>query len=185
MSTQLIIVLTLFFLSSVSFSAEKVPQFKQYKVNKIYKGKNHPLVMDKFGRSYKTRLRAAIKEQKPSFAGKYLVTGWGCGTSGCNTGAIIDATTGQAYQWPVILFSVYPLKAEFEEKDEAGQEQLYRRNSRLMIFAGGIESGVDANATDDKNNYDVVKFYEFNNGKFTLLKTMPYGKGKEPSPEVK
>jgi hypothetical protein len=144
------------------------PQYKDYKVYKIYKGKNHSLRMDYFGKMYKTRLRYAIKHGKPNFAGKYIVTGWGCGTSGCNTGAVINAKTGKATPWPIELSSVYPLKPEFEQED--GQEHLYKLNSRLMIFAGNL-NGAAAGSGDDS-----VEFYEFKNGKFIFLKSKSYGK---------
>ncbi len=162
----------LIFVASIStgFSEEKIPQFKDYKVKEIYKGKNHPLVMDEFGKMYRTRLKYAIKHGKSTFAGHYIVTAWGCGTGGCNTGAIIDAKTGQAYPWPVVLASVYPLKEEFE--DESGQEHIYKLNSRLMIFAGELE-------TSETDGHDIVEFYEFNNGKFIYITSRPYGKAKK------
>lgn len=124
--------------------------------------------MDSFGKEYKTRLREAIAHEKPSFAGHYIVARWGCGSSGCNTGAIIDAITGQAYPFPVAISSVYPLKAEFE--DERGQELIYKIDSRLMIFAGNIEGTAQGDG-DDK-----VEFYEFKGGKFVFIKSMPYGR---------
>lgn len=150
--------------------AQKTPQFKDYPASSPYRGKNHPLVMDKFGKQFRTRLRYAIKHGKPTFAGHYIVTGWGCGTSGCNTGAIIDAKTGKAYPFPVAIASVFPLKAQYI--GEAGQEQIYKLNSRLMIFAGELE-------TINGNGHDVVEFYEFDGTQFNYLATKPYGRRKE------
>jgi hypothetical protein len=114
------------------------------------------------------RLKDAIKHEKPSFAGHYLVTSWGCGTGGCNTGAIIDAITGKAYLLPVALASVYPLKKEFE--NESGQEHIYKLNSRLMIFAGNIDT------SQAEGGDDLIEFYEFKDDKFNFIKSMPYGK---------
>jgi hypothetical protein len=144
------------------------PQFADHSIDQIYTGKNHPLIMDSFGKEYRTRLRNAIAYEKPSFAGHYIVTRWSCGTGGCNTGAIIDAITGQAYPFPVAISSVYPLKPEFE--NENGQEHIYKMNSRLMIFAGNIYGS----AQGDGN--DTVEFYEFKDGKFIFIKSIPYGK---------
>jgi hypothetical protein len=148
----------------------KVPKFKEYPAEKNYTGKNHPLVLDEFGKQFKTRLSDAIKNNKPDFSGHYIVTGWGCGTSGCNTGAVIDTITGRAYPFPVALSSVYPVKPEFG--DSNGQEHIYRLNSRLMIFAGNLEG------IEQGNGEDTIAFYEFKDGKFILLKAMLYGRKK-------
>jgi hypothetical protein len=145
----------------------RVPQFNDYAVDAIYKGDNHPLVMDQFTRLYRTRLRWAINTQQPTFAGRYIVTGWGCGSIGCNTGAIIDAKTGKAYPLPVAIMSVFPLKRGYE--NELGQEHLYRLDSRLMIFAGDL----DTQQTDGR---DIVEFYEFKEGEFKFITARPYGR---------
>lgn len=155
-------------LSSNGFSQEKSPQFKDYPVDNAYTGKNHKLVLDSFSKEYKTRLNDAIKSQQPSFAGHYIVTSWGCGSGGCNTGAIIDSISGHAYPFPVGLSSVYPLKKEFE--NDAGQEHLYKINSRLMIFAGNLDGAHDGDGSD------TIEYYEFSSGKFNFIKAIPYGK---------
>ena len=122
-----------------------------------YQGKNRTLVMDEFGRSYRTRLSDAIKNQKPAFAGHYLVTGWGCGSGGCNTGAVINAKTGVATPFPVSISSA----------PQDRQEHIYNLNSRLMIFAGYLEGS-------EHSDGPAVEFYEFKNGKFIFLETRPY-----------
>jgi hypothetical protein len=165
---KLIITLFLTVFWTVSFATESVPKFSDHPVSEIYTGKNHPLVMDEIGKEFKTRLKDAIKHEKPSFAGHYLVASWGCGTSGCNTGAIIDAITGKAYLLPVALASVYPLKKEFE--NESGQEHIYKLNSRLMIFAGNIDT------SQAEGGDDLIEFYEFKDDKFNFIKSLPYGK---------
>ncbi len=140
-----------------------------YKAPAIYTGENHPLVMDEFSRRFRTRLDNAISNQKLSFAGHYLVTGWGCGSSGCNTGAVIDAKTGVATPFPTSLSSVYPLKPAFADED--GQAHIYALNSRLMVFAGNLES-------ENSSGRDMVEFYEFKNGKFVFLDAEAYGRAK-------
>jgi len=145
-----------------------VPQFKDYPADAPHTGANHPLVLDSdFARSYRTRLREAVASGKPEFAGRYIVVRWGCGTGGCNTGAVIDAATGHATPMPGALTSVYPLKPEFEKED--GQELIYKLSSRLLVQAGDIES-----ANGDAK--DVVEFHEFSRGKFNLIKRLPYGR---------
>jgi hypothetical protein len=138
------------------------PKFNDYPVKKVYNGKNHPLVLNEFGKTFKTRLSDAIKYNKPVFAGHYLVTSWGCGTS-CVSGGIIDAITGNAFPFPVAIMSVYPLKPEFE--NETGREIIYRLDSNLFILAGTLDDAEDT-----------IQFYEFKNGEFVLLKSLSYGK---------
>jgi len=168
-----LVVFTILNVTQPSFAKEKsvqenAPQFSDYHVDQVFSGKNHSLIMDSFGKEYKTRLRDAIAHGKPDFAVHYIVTGWGCGSSGCNTGAIIDAITGKVYPFPVAISSVYPLKPEFE--NENGQELIYKINSRLMIFAGNIDGAAQGDGSD------AIEFYEFKDGKFIFIKSMPYGK---------
>ncbi len=162
-------ILAMLFLS-ITALGQRTPQFKDYPVKKIYSGKNASLILDSFGKQYRTRLTEAIQNGKPGFAGRYIVTGWGCGTGGCNTGAIIDAITGRAYPFPVSLSSVTVEDANGEYQDY--QEQIYKLDSRLMIFAGNLEG------SEHTDGDDMIEFYEFRNGKFIFIKSMPYGKSK-------
>ena len=147
---------------------DSIPQFNDYLVDQIYTGKNHPLVLSEFGKTYRTRLSHVLNDGKPDFAGHYIVVKWGCGSSGCNTGAVVDVITGEAYPFPVSISSVYPLKPEFSNDD--GQELIYKLKSRIMVFAGNLEG------TTHGSGEDTVEFYEFKDGVFTFLKSVPYGK---------
>lgn len=161
---------------AVSGSAESpaVPQFKDYPADAPYTGPNKPLLLDsEFARLYRTRLREAIVQGKPDFAGRYIVTRWGCGSGGCNVGAVIDASTGRATPMPGALMSVYPLKPQFEKED--GQELIYRKSSRLLVQAGDTDNA-------NSSGTDVVEFYEFSNGKFNFIKSMPYGRAASTRP---
>jgi len=142
-----------------------LPKFREFIVKETYKGKNQKLIIDDFSKQFRTRLKKLIKADKPTFAGKYLVARWGCGSGGCNMGAIIDASTGKVYSFPVSMSSVYPIRPDAEGE---GQELIYKINSRLMIFAGDLEG--------EKNYPDSVLFYEFTGKEFKLLKVLPYGK---------
>ena len=153
-------------------SENKAPKFEDYPAEEFYTGINRPLVLDSFGKMFKTRLSNAIKNQKPTFAGKYIVTGWGCGTGGCNTGAIIDAKTGRAYPFPVSLTSVTQYNSDGEAIADF-QDKKYQLNSRLMMFAGNLEG------SENTNGEDVIEYYEFKNGKFIFIKSMLYGKSKK------
>jgi len=121
------------------------------------------LVLDEFGKTFKTRLREALAD-KPNFAGHYVLTIWGCGTS-CISGGIVDKVTGKAYPLPELLMGVYPLKPGFENQDD--RELIYKPTSRLLIMAGAFDI--------DKPGYDdLVRFYEFKENQFILLKEAPY-----------
>jgi len=158
----------LFMIAMTNLYAGDTPLFKDYKIQSIHKAKNHPLIMDNFAKTYRTRLKYAVVNSSPTFAGQYIVTNWGCGTSGCNTGAVINAKTGKVIPWPVGLSSVYPLKPKFEEED--GQEHIYKIDSRLMIFAGNLDGAAQGDGGDS------VEFYEIKNDRFNFIKSKPYGK---------
>lgn len=149
-------------------STDTVPQFKNYPVEQIYTNENHPLILNEFGKKYKTRLSYALKHDKPNFAGHYIVVTWGCGTGGCNTGAVVDAITGEAYPFPISISSVSPLKPEYE--NDNGQELIYKLKSRIIVFAGNLDGSTNGNGED------TIEFYEFKDGEFVFLKSIPYGK---------
>ncbi|MGB0847959.1 MAG: SPOR domain-containing protein [Thiolinea sp.] len=142
-------------------------RFNAYKAPARHTGKHHPLVVDEFSQMFKTRLQDALKNNKPGFAGHYVVSGWGCGT-GCYTGAVIDVKTGIATPFPVSMTSVFPLKPEFKQED--GQAHIYRLDSRLMVFAGHLGNPARGDGTDS------VELYEFKNGNFIFIESRPYGR---------
>lgn len=76
----------------------RTPQFKDFPPNREYAGKNAPVIITAEDRLYRTRLREAAQE-KPNFAGHYILTAWGCG-AGCLMGAVIDANTGKVHWFP-------------------------------------------------------------------------------------
>ena len=166
---KMLYALILLISTSLVSAQNLMPKFRDYAVDKIYHGKIHPLVLDSFGKSFKTRLREAISYGKPDFAGHYIVARWGCGSSGCNTGAVIDVETGRAYPFPFAMSGVFPLKPEFEKNGEDGQELVYKLNSRLIMFAGNLD-------TDQGDGGDKIEFYEFTNNKFVFVKSMLYGR---------
>ena len=74
------------------YSFEKYPA-------KIYNGKQAPLKLGDWS-SFRTRLKEAHKDGEINFAGNYIVTTWGCGTS-CVSGSMIDKRTGKVYDIPL------------------------------------------------------------------------------------
>ena len=147
-----------------AFAGNAKPQFKDYPANEVYTGKNHPLVLDEFGKSYRTRLREAIRNNKPDFAGHYIVVKWTIGPLVVyNAGAVIDAKTGRAYSFPVATGSAFS-----EKEVDYFQDHLYKLNSRLMVFAGNLVG------SEEYTGENTVAFYEFKDNKFILIKTAPY-----------
>lgn len=152
--------LLVFFMSALAACEEisaqtGVPQFDDYNVKKIYKGKNAKLVMTKEDRMFRTRLRLAAK-QKPNFAGQFILETWGCGAS-CLSGAAIDAKTGKVY-WLPHTTCCWAFEENLSPIDA-------RLNSRLIIFSGL------RNESEKDNEYD-MHFYEFKNGRFVFIKTV-------------
>ncbi len=143
-------------ISAPSFAQEKkVPQFRNYSVKSVYKGKNASVQIGEKERMFRTRLRAAAKE-KPNFAGHYVVTSWGCGTT-CLMGAIIDVKTGKVYWWDFSLCC-------WGNVDDGFNPIEIRKNSNLIIFSGTRNEG-----DGDYGSH----FYKFENGKFEFLETVP------------
>ena len=105
------------------YSFEKYPA-------KIYKGKKAPLKLGEWS-SFRTRLKAAHKDGEINFAGNYIVTTWGCGTS-CVSGAMIDKRSGKVYGIPLG-------EIETETEDEDG----------VTPYESGMECVADGFELDD------------------------------------
>ena len=146
-------------LKKSEYFIRKNKKFKEFKVNKFYTNPNKPLVQRGFGRLYRTRLKKALKEEKPNFAGKYIITQWGCdeGEHECTTGGIIDASTGKATEFP---FKYY--------KNNKRKGVLYTLSSSLIMFFG------DFQFKDSRKEKDALLMYEFKDGKFLILKNKSY-----------
>jgi hypothetical protein len=73
----------------------KRPQFSDYPVNYIFRGKSVPPVITKQFRSFRTMIRRGANSEV-EFAGHYTIPRWGCGTN-CNGFVIVDSVTGKIY----------------------------------------------------------------------------------------
>lgn len=134
----------------------RVPQFREYAVSEAYKGKTAQLVLRRDDRMFRTRLLDAARNQKPNFAGHYILTTWGCGTS-CLMGAVIDAKTGRVHWWN---FSVCCWSFDVDEKFQPIEVRL---NSKLIVFSG---------ARNEKEGDVGTHFYKFESGRFVHLKSV-------------
>ncbi|MGF6764757.1 hypothetical protein P3T24_005091 [Paraburkholderia sp. GAS33] len=170
------------------------PKFADYPSGPLYNGPVHALVPDEFGKEYRTNLSAVldyyakdlrdhgrITQTQGIVAGHYAIATWGCGTGGCITGGLVDLKTGEAYELPVTLEGVSPVKPEYRDADgeaRPGQDEDLetRPDSRLMVVAGVINDGNDGD--------DTVKFIEFTGSGFRTILSKPWGhaEGSTPAP---
>jgi hypothetical protein len=122
------------------------PRFGDYPA-KLYAGANAlpDLRSEARSRRYRTQLRNWA-EEKPNFAGHYILATWGCGT-GCTEIAVIDAISGKVFHPsgartnyiedvdPEVLVEV----KEGERRSDFGALR-YRADSRLLILFGAPNS---------------------------------------------
>lgn len=135
----------------VSASEEQAPQFTDYPADEIYLGKPAQVVVDSnFVDMFYSRLSGA-SAQPPNFAGEYVLTAWGCGTS-CLYGAVVNRKTGKVFQLPG---SICCWKGE-------GERLIVRDDSRLLIMAGLVNESGEHGA----------HFYEFEDGEFNYVKSI-------------
>lgn len=135
------------------------PKFSHYPVSNIYVGQSAPVdFSNREAYEFKTRLRQAAKGSA-NFAGKYVLTTWGCGSS-CVMGAVINRKTGNISFLPGSICC-------WEGEDSMVQ---FRLNSRLLVTAGLTNEGGEYGA----------HFYEFTGRKFRHIKTIPVAK---PEPD--
>ena len=153
-SALLVIIASTFLIAAVQ-SQSRVPQFKDYPVTEAYIGKTATVALTRDDRMFRTRLRETSKE-KPNFAGRYILTAWGCGTS-CLMGAVIDAKTGKVYWWG------FTICCWGHEVDDNFQPIEFRLNSKLIVFSG---------ARNEKDGDNGAHFYKFENGRFVHLRSV-------------
>ena len=111
-------------------------------------------------RSFRTRLSEAL-HRGVNFAGHYVVAGWGCGT-GCISGAIIDARTGNVF-WPEQFNAMGVL---YSEGEYANEPVAYRKNSRMLVI-----SGIPGQAKDDApDKPSGIYYYEWKNNRLRQIK---------------
>lgn len=138
-----------------TFGQTRIPQFKEFPAKGKYAGKNAPVIITRNDRMYRTRLREAAQE-KPNFAGHYILTAWGCGT-GCLMGAVIDANTGKVRWFPHAICCWGDI-----ERDDNFTPIAYRLDSRLIVFTGLRNEEGDQGA----------HFYEFTERGFKYIRTI-------------
>jgi len=126
------------------------PKFSEY-LSDIYDGPRAKVnLITDFDKNFRTRIRNT-QSQPINFAGEYILSTWGCGTS-CLMGVAVSARTGQVVELPG---SVCCWKG-------AGERTIFKKNSRLLVLAGLI----------NENGQHGAHFYELNNNEFIHIKTI-------------
>lgn len=142
-----------------------LPQFQDFPVDKIYRGKFAPLKYKDDELGYKSALQFALDNSEVDFAGHYVATSWSCGMW-CSNNAFIDVKTGKVYWSPVRTEVCLPHLNNDFVCDESFTNVDYRRDSKLIVFFGFLYS-------DDQNDGEKgFHYYEFENGRFKHLRSI-------------
>jgi hypothetical protein len=157
--------MTLFLAGAAEPPKKSLPKFEDFSVAELFQGKNASLILTKQDKMYRTRLKNGA-QQKPNFAGHYILTVWGCGAS-CRMGAAIDAKTGRVHWLPgTICCWDYSI----EDDLAIGDPILFRKDSKLLLLSGLInESGING-----------THYFRFDKGKFIHLLTVPQASPSTP-----
>ena len=136
----------------------KLPDFADYPVKEIYKGKPaQPRIVTPYQKRFRTVIRESVQEGA-NFAGHYAVAVWGCGSS-CTQFAVTDVVSGRVYDPPLTSAALHL------GPDDDHQPQKYpdivnvKPDSALMIVEGCPGEG------DKCGRF----YYHFDQGKFILL----------------
>jgi hypothetical protein len=108
------------------------PQFSDYPVQDIYRGKPASPVLNKNQRRFRTVIREGAKS-KVEFAGHYTIPVFGCG-SACTDFYVVDSISGRVYDG----FVVAELPGAWLEKHgpENVDRMEFHPNSRLLQING-------------------------------------------------
>ena len=139
-------------LPSPAAAQEPVPAFEDFPVAEIYRGAAAPLDLadNRAAQEYRTRLSQAAQE-KPNFAGHFILTNWGCGAA-CVQTAIIDAQTGLVFMLPFYVCCWSGMDDPLE----------YRLDSSLLVIRGRRNEQLP----------EAVYYYHWNGGQLELLQTL-------------
>jgi hypothetical protein len=137
---------------ALSSAASEAPQFKNFPANP-QSGPDVPIKWTKSAHVFRARIARAAR--KPAnFAGHYVLTYWGCGSS-CVTGVVIDKLTGQIISLPFTICCATPKSTSFKPIE-------FRLTSRLVVFAG----------LRNKEPPMGAHFYEFDGASFIFITTV-------------
>ena len=136
--------------SSGNLQSQTPPKFNEYP-SEVFAGPRATakLVSD-FDKNFRTRIKKT-QSQPINFAGEYVLSTWGCGTS-CSVGVAVSARTGKVVELPG---SICCWQGE-------GDNVIFKKNSRLLVIAGLI----------NEEGENGTHFYEIKNDLFLHVKTI-------------
>lgn len=141
---------------------QKIYRFDGYPTKNAFNGKTAKLNMkDHYARTFRTRLREVLAENRPNAAGKYSTFGFGCGTSGCIEAGAIDNTTGTPIQLGDLLLGC-------GNSDEDGDFRSDPK-SNLIIASGCLEGHLkDKDGSEQFGHH----YFLIDKGKFKHLRSV-------------
>ncbi|MCF5841393.1 hypothetical protein [Aeromonas veronii] len=155
--------------SQISFGSDTgsqvPPRTEDYPAPPVYKGKPAKLSLDsELARTFRTRLTAALS-QKPVYAGEYVLTGWGCGSSGCYDQVLVNKRTGKVLDTVFNAYSSYDVndKSDTRVGEWIESPQI---DSRLLTTVK-VE-----NSQDGKHFVYYTNYYIVDKNQLTLIKTV-------------
>lgn len=155
--------------SQLSFGNEAgsqlLPRKEDYPAPAVYKGDPAKLSLDsELARTFRTRLTAALS-QKPVYAGEYVLTGWGCGSSGCYNQVLVNKRTGKVLDTVFNAYSSYDVSDDSDTRVGEWIESP-QINSNLLTTTK-VENSQDGASFIYYTNYYIV-----DKNQFTLIKTI-------------
>jgi hypothetical protein len=130
------------------------PRFKDYPVQRIFKGKPAKPWLTAENRQYYSAYYESAAEKGVSFAGHYAIVTRGCG-SACVTPDILDLQTGKTVKVPFSISGWRAYHDAFEPIET-------RPNSRLIVFLGARNESLPLG----------YHYYVLENGKLKFLRTV-------------
>ncbi|MFQ2084234.1 hypothetical protein ACK33N_06265 [Aeromonas veronii] len=146
-------------------SSQVLPRKEDYPAPPVYKGKPTKLSLDsELARTLRTRLTAALS-QKPVYAGEYVLTGWGCGSSGCYAQVLVNKRTGKVLDAVFNAYSSYDVSnnSDIRVGEWIESPQI---DSRLLTTVK-VE-----NSQDGKSFVYYTNYYIVDKNQLTLIKTV-------------
>lgn len=148
---------------SLNIFGQNTPTFAKYSVKVQKKTVNEVnLKSHRDARMFRTNLRNSFKEGV-NFAGSFILSSWGCGTS-CLQTAIIDGKKDVAFFPKILQGSSFG----FDELSDKEESLEFKKNSRLLIINGYIATG-----NEDKPSKYGIWYYEWTGKNLKLVKFVP------------
>lgn len=166
------IIFLLFFLglsSQITFGSEvgsqQQPRPEDYPAPAVYEGKPANLSLDsELARTFRTQLTVALS-QTPAYAGEYVLTGWGCGSSGCYNQVLVNKRTGKVLDTVFNAYSSYDVNDDSDTR--VGEWIESPKIDSNLLTTTKVENSQDGESFIYYTNYYIV-----DKNKLTLIKTV-------------